>query len=161
MATLKQITVNKANVYEEASEQTAYDGAKAGTYQQVALKHVDLNLLERFWVEACNTVTSSLREYISSVSNNEVSHGVELSNNYEVTLKLPSNFDFSQIKNMETSLFNFFVNFIIARWYHTANKPEAESVGARAQSMLENTVKLLYHRVRPQGFVITDPNAIL
>jgi hypothetical protein len=149
-----EIKVNKAYVFDTVDETAAYIGAKAvgdeGAYERIFTTDADRVLLENFWSEASELATQQLKSFISQVSDNTVSHSVNLSQNYEVTLKTPSNYDSSLDNSINSSLFHFFVYFIVSKWCRLTSKTDAESYAIDATSMLNDAVRKLYHRKRPQ-----------
>lgn len=147
------ITINKAYVFDTVDETTAYIGAKSmeeGAYQRIFTTDADRTLLENFWSEACSLATSSMKAFIKDVSDNEVSHTVSLNKNYEITLALPSSFDDALESNISTSLFHFFVYSIVSKWCMLTSKADAESYALDASKMLNDAVRNVYHRKRPQ-----------
>lgn len=147
------LIVNKANVYTEVAKTTSYAGAKMqgdeGAYEQIFTTDADRMMLERFWAEASNAVTGRLKEYIVSVASYPESHGVELDRNYEVELKLSSLFDTTLTNSISSSLFSFFVYYIVGKWFGFVNKAEAPTYIADAAAQLDDVIRKLHHRVRP------------
>lgn len=148
------LSVNKANVYDEVAKTTSYAGQKlmdgdATAYERIFTTDEDRLLLERFWVETCNAVTEQLKPFITSIDAQPISHGIDLTRNYNVTLELSSAFDVSLTETIETSLFSFFVASIVSKWYALANKGEAEAMIAEAVGIMNSVQKMIYHRKRP------------
>jgi hypothetical protein len=105
--------------------------------------------LERFWVETCNAVTEQLKPFITKIDAQPISHGIDLTRNYNVTLELSSAFDVSLTEAIETSLFSFFVASIVSKWYALSNKSETEGMVAEAVAIMDSVKKMIYHRKRP------------
>lgn len=152
-----ELNVNKANVYNEVAKTTSYTGDKMtgdeGAYERIFTKDDDRLALERFWVEAANAVTDLLKQYIVEVSSQPESHCLELDRNYEVKLDLSNSFDVNLTGSMETSLFSFFVMYIVAKWYKYTNKEEAESYAAESAAMLDDVTSKLYYRKKPTRII--------
>lgn len=147
------LTVSKQKVYDEVAKTTSYTGAKmqddAAAYDRIFTTDDDQMMLERFWVEACNAATEQFKPFLVNVSTQEEGQRVDLSHNYEVELELSSSFDQSLTSSIETSLFSFFVSFIVSRWYKFTNKDEAESYGADSVSMMGDVMKKVYYKKKP------------
>lgn len=147
------LKVNKANVYDEVAKTTSYTGAKmkddADAYERIFTTDEDRMMLERFWVEACNGATEEFKQFIVSVSDQPESHGVELEKDYEVELELSTMFDTRLKGSMETSLFSYFVNAIVAKWFKFTNRSEAETYGADATTAMMDVKSKMFFRKKP------------
>ena len=147
------LTINKAYVYDAVAETTAYTGLKMPedpeAYNRIFTTDEDRSILEHFWAEAAGIATTQLKPFLISVNDQPVSHSVDLSNDYEVQLKLSSGFDLGLVDSIQTALFNFFVSHIVSKWYIFTDKPEAESYALDAQSKIKDAMSKIYHRMRP------------
>lgn len=147
------LSINKAYVYDAVAETTEYTGFKMlsdeSAYERISTTDEDRSILEHFWADAAGIATTQLKPFLISVNNHPVSHSVELANNYDVQLKLPSSFDVALVDSIQTSLFNFFVSHIVSKWYIFTNKAEAESYALDAQSKIKDAMSKIYHRKRP------------
>ena len=98
---------------------TSYTGQKmqgdATAYDRIFTTDDDRMMLERFWVEACNGATEQFKPFLVSVSDQPVSHGVELDKNYVVKLELSNSYDESLNGCIGTSLFSYFVAMIVSK----------------------------------------------
>ena len=152
------LTVNKANVYTEVAKTTSYAGAKMqgdeGAYERVFTTDADRMMLERFWAEASNVATGKLRRHIVRVTSYPESHGVELDRNYEVELTLSSSFDPALTNSISSSLFSFFVYYIIGKWFGFSNKNDAPAYIVDADLQMEEVLRKIFHRKKPQRTVI-------
>lgn len=148
------LTVNKANVYTEVAKTTSYVGAKLGSdegaYERIFTTDADRMMLERFWVEASNLATSRFMEHLVSVSQHSESHGVELSQNYEIELNLSSSFNTELVNSISSSLFSFFVYYIIGKWFEFTNKSEADTYILEASAQMDSIIQKIYYRKKPQ-----------
>lgn len=145
-------TVNKANVYTEVAKTSSYSGAKmddAAAYDRIFTTDEDRQMLERFWNEASNAVTELFKPFLVSVTESPESHGIELARNYEATLDLSASYDTVLNKSIESSLFSFFVDFIVSRWFKFTNKTETESYGNEAATMLDDVKAKIYYKKKP------------
>lgn len=148
------LTVNKANVYDEVAKASAYAGAKkmaedATSYDRIFTTDEDRLLLERFWVETCNNTTNHLKQFVVSVKTQPISHGIDLSRNYNVELDVSSAYDPVLTESVETSLYSYFVLAILAKWYALTNKVETEATALEAAASMNDVLQKIYHRKAP------------
>ncbi len=148
------LNINKAKVYDEVAKTTSYTGAKMkdddSAYERIFTTDDDRQMLERFWVEACNAATEQFKPFIISVSSQSVNHGVQLDRNYDVKLELSGSFDINLRDSIESSLFSYFVSMIVCKWYQFTNKGESESYGNDAAGAMDDVVKKIYYRKKPK-----------
>lgn len=152
------LTVSKAKVYDEVAKTTSYTGNAMDdekAYDRIFADDNDREMLERFWVEACNGATEQFKPFLTSVTSQPISHGVELGVNYEVTLELSSMFDPTLQNSIETSLHSYFVAMIVAKWFKFVNKAEAESYGTDAMGMMEDVMRKIYYRKKPTRIAVS------
>ena len=146
-------TVNKANVYTEVAKTTSYSGVKAAAdgslYEQIFTTDEDRLLLERFWNEAANAATNLFKPYLVSVSSTAQSHGVNLAGNYTVNLELSKGYDTALNDSVQSSLFSYFVNYIVSQWFVFANKEEAKKFAEEAVTMIDDVRTKIYYRKKP------------
>lgn len=151
------LKVTKADVYDEVAKTTSYAGAKMpddeNAYERIFTTDDDRMMLERFWVEACNGATERLKPFITSVTQQSVSHGVELDVNYEVGLELSNSFVADLKDSISTSLHSYFVGYIVAKWFKFTNKGESESYAADAAGAMDDVMKKVYYRKKPSRVV--------
>lgn len=151
-----KLTVRKSLVYNEVAKTTSYTGAKLLTdedptaYERIFTTDDDRLLLERFWHEAANNVTMEMpTSMIRSLSENPVSNGVQPDADYVIVLEMPDNFADVMTNAIETTMFSFFVAYIINKWYDSQEKKEAASYAQQADSFLMALVALLNRRKKP------------
>ena len=154
-----KITINKSYVYDEVAKTTSYVGAKmmaedSGAYKRIFTTDDDRMMLERFWAEACSATTEQLKQFIVKVSSHPESHGVELGNNYVAELEMSSSFDTSLTDSIQSSLFSFFVSYIVSKWYKVTNKTEADSYALEATNMMDDVMRKIYHRKKPRRVAV-------
>lgn len=154
-----ELKINKASVYDEVAKTTSYTGVKMqgdeSAYDRIFTTDADREMLERFWVEACNGATEQFKPFLVSVTDQPMSHGVELEKDYEVNLELSSSFDESLKGSIETSLFSYFVAMIVSKWYKFTNKGESESYGTDAVGAIDDVMRKIYYRKKPTRVVPT------
>lgn len=143
------IDIIKANVYDEVAKTTSYTGAKmdgdGSAYERIFTTDEDQQMLERFWDEAANAVTEQLKPFIKSLlgtKDNVIG--------YYATLSLSSAFDETLSDSIESGLFSFFVNAIVSKWYKFTNKGEADAYATDAAGMMDDVMRKVYYRKKPQ-----------
>lgn len=162
-----QITINKANVYDEVAKTTSYAGAKmpedAAAYDRIFTTDEDRLMLERFWAEACGGSTEQMKKFVSSVNEHSETQGVELGRNYEVVLSVCDRYADSMTDSVKSSLFSYFVSYIVSRWFRFTNKGESETYGNDAAGAMDDVMRKLNYKSRPvrippqahSGFTLT------
>lgn len=144
----------KLDVYNEVAKDASYTGAKMtddeNAYARIFTTDDDRLLLERYWNDACSTLTGALRPFIKLVSENTPSHCVELEKNYSVTLNVSSRFDDSLQGSIKSDMFSYFTNFIVSKWYMYTNKGETEAFASEAAAMLKSIKAKVYYKKRPE-----------
>lgn len=146
-------TVNKANVYTEVAKTTSFLGIKKSSdgtlYEQIFTTDEDRLMLERFWNEAGNSMTELFKNFISSAPDTTQAHGIDLATNYSLTAQLPSNYDTNLNNSISSSMFSYFVNYIVSKWMKFLDKSEADSYGLEAVALMEDIKSKLFYRKRP------------
>ena len=156
------LKVSKALVYNEVAKTTAYTGAKAmkdddtSAYDRIFTTDADRLALETFWSETANAATDSFKEFILSVSSHPASNGIDMSQDYEVSLMLSSSFDPTLRDSIESSLFSFFVASIVSKWFKYTNKDGIEDYQKTAAGMMLDIRNKIYYRKKPTRII---PNA--
>lgn len=139
------LLIDKAKVYEEVAQTTAYTGAKMDgdekAYERISTIDGDQSQLERFWNESCVAVCETLKRYMQSETVTETT--------FTVTLGLSSAFDTTLQGSMAQELFSFFVMNITAKWYTFTNKKEAAEYGASALAFLEGVHRKACYKKKP------------
>ena len=144
MAITLHISVSKGDVFDNVKKATGYTASKMvgdeDTYERIAVTQGELEDLGVFWLEACNIATDLLKPFIGG--------GVE-TDNYQVTLDMPSSFDGNLSASINSSLNNFFILYITSRWFKYANKSEASSTLEDAEAMLADVKRKIYYKKKP------------
>ena len=149
------IHINKAQAFDEVAKTTAYVGAhldlKVMAYERVAVTDGDREMLERYWREACASVTTLLRPFLTSVSPQPRPHATDISADadYVATLAMSDRYDTQQTDSLNADLFSFAVNSIVSKWFMIANKEESAGYMAAAQGAMENAKIKLHHKTAP------------
>lgn len=149
------LQVSKVLVYNEVAKTTAYTGAKASkdddtsAYDRIFTTEADKIALETFWNDTTNAATDIFKEFITSVSNHPASNGIDLTQDYEVSLSLSSSFDALLKNSIESSLFSFFVASIVSKWFKYVNKEDIEEYQNTAAGMMADIRNKIYYRKKP------------
>ena len=147
-------TVNKANVYTEVAKTSSYSGKKKAAdgslYEQIFTTDEDRIMLERFWNDAANAITSLFKPFLVSVSSAAQSHGVNLAGNYVLQVELSKGYDSALDDSVQSSMFSYFVNYIVSQWYVFTNKDEAADFAKEAVNMLDDVKTKIYFRKKPK-----------
>ena len=149
------LKVNKAQVYDEGAKTTSYAGLKAMTkddmasYSRMFTTDEDRMMLERFWNETCDMVTDTLKPFLSSVSEVTISHGVELSRDYSITLEMSNSYDERLTESINNSIYSYFVQSITGKWFAFGDKEEVEPYLKGAAAFLTEALQKLYYKKKP------------
>ncbi|MBR1792085.1 MAG: hypothetical protein IJ764_00385 [Bacteroidales bacterium] len=146
------INVNKMRVYDEVAKTTSYIGAKmpdAESYDHMFTTDEDRLMLERFWTEAASGATEQLKPFVSSVAPQQVSQRIDIESDYTVRLNISGRFNTAMQESMETSLFSYFVNFVISRWCRLTYAEAEAAYMADAAGALSDVMRKLYFKKKP------------
>lgn len=135
------ITITKADVRDEVSRTTAYEGAHGGAFDNTFAKKEDAEMLERYWKEGTSILTDVWKKYIEDTNHND--------DKYEVVLTMPGNFDDNMIGMMEDSAFAYLCNYIVGKWMEMISSDKsALYITTASQSLLE-LKRAMLHRKSP------------
>lgn len=141
-----EIHIDKAQVWDEVAKTAAYTGDKMigdeTAYDRIMLTDEDAKVLQRFWEEAASVANDQLKEMLLS--------GSGVSDDYRVMLEVSRSYDDNLTPSVEASLRSYFISAIVSKWYMFANKGEAETYSAEAALMMNDVLRKLYSRKRPQ-----------
>lgn len=157
-----ELNIIKSDVYDEVAKTTSYEGAKAvndaNAYERIFTTDADRTMLDRFWDEACNIATDTMKRYITSVSSaatNDDTSGNEAKSQegYHVKLSLSSAYDNTLTPSLQKSLRSFFVNAIVSKWDKFTNKDNVKTYEEDANASLDDIVSKIFYRKRPTRIV--------
>lgn len=144
-------TITRESVYNEVAKTTSYGGKKAqgdeNAYQRMRTTPEDEEMLQRFWHEACDMITSMVKPFINSVSDDT---------DFNLSLAMPSRYDTTLNAMLQATAFSFIVNQIIAKWYDMANKDEARKYDDTANGLATKFKATVFYRKKPT--LIQDGN---
>ena len=149
------IIVNKSSVYEEVGKTTSYIGAKsvgdADAYERIFTTDEDRAMLERFWREASGNVTSLLKPMASTISDQPVTHGVDIGRSFTASLNMPDSFPSSLTNSINNSLYSYFVQYISSKWLGIGKEEDkAKSYMEMATVSFMEAKEKLFYRERPK-----------
>lgn len=160
----------------EVAITTAYTGGKMTDADENALHRIstvdeDENHLERFWEESradiCQEliglvtfegmVNTSLRpdypfnpvEPVQPLANSSELPSIQVKKHYELRLDVSKSFDKALLPSMRLSLFSFFIQNIVAKWYIYTNKGEAGDYADKATTLLDDIHRKAVYKKKP------------
>lgn len=145
-------TINKDAVLEEVAKTTAYIGAKSQLndgqtlYNQIFVTGEDRKMIERFWKEACNTVTNITKRFINTAS--DITH--DRPADYILTFSMSDRFDKNLIGSISASMFSLFVSYIMYKWCEIVAKDKAKEYSDNVAALIESINAKLYYKLKPQ-----------
>lgn len=156
------LSITKSVVMNEVAKQTSYIGGKitfqdgSNAYDQVFTTEDDFAMLEKYWREASNATATNLRRFVKSIEESgatdtdlKLPQGSEVNKQgvLTITLNMPTRYDDSQTGTIQSTLFNYFVNFITSKWLGITYKEDAEYYDAYATgNMKEILLKIFYKK---------------
>ena len=135
------LTVSREDVYSEVEKTTEYTGAKMmhadeGAHDRLAVTEADRELLSRFFDEAAGVATDD------EVTLDEAG--------YEARLSMSDSFDEHLSESARTSLRNFFVAAVIAKWCKIVSSDAGAAYSADATAAMLDVRSKIFNRKRPQ-----------
>lgn len=149
-----EINILKDDVYAEVKKTTAYTGAKMTedtetAYNRISTTDADKEMLDRYWKEACDKATDTLKQFVVNVSSTGWSDNNVSYVGLHLELSLPNNFDSSLESSIINSLTSYMVNSIAGKWFLLTNKKESEKYGTLADNAMEDVKGKIYYRKKP------------
>ena len=142
------LTVSREDVYSEVEKTTEYTGAKmllggdGVAHERVSATEADRELLSRFFDEAAGVATDEFKRFVDEVTLDKAG--------YEASLSMSDSFDEHLSESICTSLRNFFVAAVIAKWCKVAGMEKGEAYAADASAAMLDVRRKLYYRKKPQ-----------
>lgn len=144
------LTIDKGDVMREVAVTTAYTGAKMETdknaTERISTVDEDENHLERFWEESR---TDICQELIGIVAFEGMTGERVGKPHYELRLEVSKSFDEALLPSMRVSLFSYFVQNIVAKWYIYTNKNEAGEYADKAATLLDDIHRKAVYKKKP------------
>ena len=141
------LTVGREDVYSEVEKTTEYTGAKMmhadeGAHDRLAVTEADRELLSRFFDEAAGVATDELKRFVDEVTLDEAG--------YEARLSMSDSYDEHLSESICTSLRNFFVAAVIAKWCKIVSSDAVAAYSADATAAMLDVRSKIFNRKRPQ-----------
>ena len=141
------LTVGREDVYYEVEKTTEYTGAKMmhadeGAHDRLSVTEADRELLSRFFDEAAGVATNEFKRFVDEVTLDE--------SGYEARLSMSDSFDEHLSDSIRTSLRNFFVAAVIAKWCKIVGSDAGAAYTADATAAMLDVRSKIFNRKRPQ-----------
>ena len=141
------LTVSREDVYSEVEKTTEYTGAKMmhadeGAHDRLSVTEADRELLSRFFDEAAGVATDECKRFVDEVTLDEAG--------YEVRLSMSDSYDEHLSDSIRTSLRNFFVAAVIAKWCKIVGSDAGAAYTADATAAMLDVRSKIFNRKRPQ-----------
>lgn len=141
------LTVSREDVYSEVEKTTEYTGAKMmqadkGAHDRLSVTEADRELLSRFFDEAAGVVTDECKRFVDEVTLDEAG--------YEARLSMSDSYDEHLSDSIRTSLRNFFVAAVIAKWCKIVGSDAGAAYSADATAAMLDVRSKIFNRKRPQ-----------
>ena len=141
------LTVGREDVYSEVEKTTEYTGAKMmhadeGAHDRLAVTEADRELLSRFFDEAAGVATNECKRFVDEVTLDEAG--------YEARLSMSDSYDEHLSDSIRTSLRNFFVAAVIAKWCKIVGSDAGAAYTADATAAILDVRSKIFNRKRPQ-----------
>ena len=141
------LTAKREDVYSEVEKTTEYTGAKMmhadeGAHDRLAVTEADRELLSRFFDEAAGVATDECKRFVDEVTLDE--------SGYEARLSMSDSYDEHLSDSIRTSLRNFFVAAVIAKWCKIVDSDAGAGYSADATAAMLDVRSKIFNRKRPQ-----------
>lgn len=141
------LTANREDVYSEVEKTTEYTGAKMmhadeGAHDRLSVTEADRELLSRFFDEAAGVATDECKRFVDEVTLDEAG--------YEARLSMSNSYDEHLSDSIRTSLRNFFVAAVIAKWCKIVGSDAGAAYSADATTAMLDVRSKIFNRKRPQ-----------
>ena len=153
----QNIQISKARVMDEVAKATAYIGQKAvsqqdpDAYERIATTDANREELDRYWMEACTAASLLLDHWLTDQTSQVLSHHPEIgtAHDYNVTLGMPTNWNFAYLPSVQEVLMSYLVNSIVAAWLLITLPTQAAAYAALADGAKKQIQQLMLIRKRP------------
>ena len=141
------LTGSREDVYSEVEKTTEYTGAKMmhadeGAHDRLSVTEADRELLSRFFDEAAGVATDESKRFVDEVTLDEAG--------YEARLSMSDSYDEHLSDSIRTSLRNFFVAAVIAKWCKIVGSDAGAAYSADATAAMLDVRSKIFNRKRPQ-----------
>ena len=141
------LTAKREDVYSEVEKTTEYTGAKMmhadeGAHDRLSVTEADRELLSRFFDEAAGVATNECKRFADEVTLDKAG--------YEARLSMSDSYDEHLSGSIRTSLRNFFVAAVIAKWCKIVGSDAGAAYSADATAAMLDVRSKIFNRKRPQ-----------
>lgn len=141
------LTAKREDVYSEVEKTTEYTGAKMmhadeGAHDRLSVTEADRELLSRFFDEAAGVATDECKRFVDEVTLDEAG--------YEARLSMSDSYEEHLSDSIRTSLRNFFVAAVIAKWCKIVGSDAGAGYSADATAAMLDVRSKIFNRKRPQ-----------
>lgn len=141
------LIVGREDVYSEVEKTTEYTGAKMmhadeGAHDRLSVTEADRELISRFFDEAAGVATDECKRFVDEVTLDEAG--------YEARLSMSDSYDEHLSDSIRTSLRNFFVAAVIAKWCKIVGSDAGAAYSADATAAMLDVRSKIFNRKRPQ-----------
>ena len=151
------IELHKSELIYDVQNKTYLTGrsrANGDNYEQVANMQANdddenLNQVLRSLGNAWGVLKQRLSEYISDSSTKADNILMSETENIELALWMPSNFDWHVKDSMSVTMHQYLVNYAIGDWFTITNKEDASPYIALANANMEQLREAVNKRLRP------------
>lgn len=150
------LSINKEDVMQEIAVTTAYTGGKMdndeNALHRISTVDEDENHLERFWEESRADICQELIGLVTfegMVRDTIALPSILQRQHYELRLDVSKSFDEALLPSMRLSLFSYFVQSIVAKWYVYTNKGEAGDYADKASTLLDDIHRKAVYKKKP------------
>lgn len=150
------LSINKEDVMQEIAVTTAYTGGKMdndeNALHRISTVDEDENHLERFWKESRADICQELIGLVTfegMVRDTIALPSILQRQHYELRLDVSKSFDEALLPSMRLSLFSYFVQSIVAKWYVYTNKGEAGDYADKASTLLDDIHRKAVYKKKP------------
>lgn len=163
------LSISKDDVMQEVAVTTAYTGGKMdddeNALHRISTVDEDKTHLERFWEESRADICQELiglvtfEGMVSSIIKPSDPLPIETAAiappvivgkpHYELRLDVSRSFDEALLPSMKLSLFSYFVQSIVAKWYVYTNKKEAGDYADKASTLLDDIHRKAVYKKKP------------
>lgn len=150
------LSVTKADVYKEVAKTCSYTGAKRITpsteegqpsvYERIFTTDADAEMLDRYWAEGCNEMTSMFKPFIGVCDGDDIS--------YTVSLMMGNSFSTSLTSTVNSNLFSYLVYSICAKWFLMTSPEDVQKYELLAEEAKNKVREDLYFKKKPVRTVI-------
>lgn len=143
---------NKAYITGQTRE-SADSNYEIASNMQIPDDNNALYQIRRTLSTAFSTLKSHISEYLTEDtinSDNLIPEDIDDNDALTIKLQMPANYNNASVDNISDSVHSYLVNSALAAWFLITNKEESQSYSTMAAASLDNILKSLCKRNRPE-----------